>query len=138
METLYEEIKDWTEWQQSATEALGGRDRVEELAEEKFFYDDSDVTGHVYWWLGETVAVAPAPGFDGHIELENVGAAGVTEGAEFDLYGRECLIAAVLAERHGDADRAAHYRSEAQDLFSEAEQTDCMHWAPENRPAVRS
>ena len=98
-------------------------------------YDDTGNTGHLYWWAGDIVAAAPVNN-DGSVDTANIGAAGDEDGAELDLYGRECLIGAKLATRFGDMDAATEYKRLAKSLFAEAERTGYMNWSLEDRPPV--
>jgi hypothetical protein len=127
------EIKIWIE---EAKGKLGGREMHEELREEPFVYDDLDSSGHLYWWVDGDVASCPVSA-NGQLDLENVGLVeGGDQGAEYDIYGRECLIVASLAERFGDEEKAAVFRDRALGLFQRAEAEDCLYWPIDERPPV--
>jgi hypothetical protein len=135
MDELFEQVTYWPEWEKKAVAALNGRDKVEELEGQKMIYNDTKNTGHLYWWVDGLVACCPVWG-DGKLDLGNVSCAGNQDGAEPDLYGRECLIGVKLAERFGAKDVTENYQALSARYFAEAERENCYFWGPKEIPPV--
>jgi hypothetical protein len=135
MSEPFSSITDWPAWENSARAALNGRTRVEEVEGHPMVYNDTETTGHLYWWVNGLVACCPVFA-DGILDLDNIACAGAQDGAEPDLYGRECLIAAKLAQRFGNPESIRGFQELSESYFDQAKQENCYAWGPEEIPPV--
>lgn len=135
MNDRFSAVTDWPTWEIAARSALNGRSKVEEVAGHPMAYDDTDSTGHLYWWVNGLVACCPVMA-NGSLDLENIACAGLQDGAEPDIYGRECLIAAKLAERFSDPEAVKEFEKLSKQHFAQAERHNCYAWGPEEIPPV--
>jgi hypothetical protein len=123
-------------WLAQAEQELGGRTKHQQIPKEKFVYDDVSNSGHLYWWVDGAVASCPVDA-DGTLDLGNIGLVdGDDHGAEYDIYGRECLIVAALADRFDNELMAEIFRDRALKHFQMAEDENCMLWPVDERPPV--
>lgn len=99
-------------------------------------YSAAESNGHFYWHHKGLVFCAPEYD-DNIIDIENMSVCGDADGAELDLYGLDCQIAAALCRRVQDQRGAEMYQALADRYYQQAVEQDIQYWPDQGtRPEI--